>query len=253
MNTRIIILFFLLCQTFASFSQKILRITGVEEANTLILDYIEVYVDTSNSLDFDQISSGEYAGRFIPVSVFEEETSSENTYWLHFILDYDPVECVPMGMQISAQNHFIEIYTAIDGSMQMQKTGSRIPSISNDELVPHSNYILVEGKGQIEYYLKLNTVKFRHPSFKVTFYDLASVVREDNRLLIFLAFFQGVLFLMVLYGLFLYYHKREPVYIFYTLYIVFASLWALNFLIYQFIYSLPRGIYSYSLAFGKMG
>lgn len=250
MNPRLFILIFLLCQTFVSFSQKILKITGVEEANTLILDYMEVYVDTTNSLGFDQISSGEYAERFIPVSVFAEETSSENTYWLHFILDYNPVECVPMGMQISAQNHFIEIYTLIDGSMQMQKTGSYLPSILNDELVPHSNYILVEGNGQIEYYLKLNTSKFRHPSFKVTFYDLAAEIRVDNRLIIFLAFFQGVLFLMVLYGLFLYYHKREPVYIFYTLYIVFASLWALNFLIYQFIFSLPREIYSYSLAFG---
>lgn len=250
MNQRIIIFAILLYLASSSYSQKILKITSVEEANALIQDHIEVYVDSTNLLDFNQVSSKEYAGRFIPVSVFEEETSSENTYWLHFILDYDPVECVPMGMQILGQNYFIEIYSLIDGSLKILKTGLGRTSNSNDELVPYSNYILVEGNGQIEYYLKLNTVKFRHPVFNVIFYDLADDFREDTRLNIFLAFFQGILFLMILYGLFLYYHKRESVYLFYTLYIVFASLWSLSFLIYQFIYSLPRGIYSYSTVFG---
>jgi serine phosphatase RsbU (regulator of sigma subunit) len=250
MNQRIIISIFLLCLASLSFSQNIFRLTTVEEANEKIQNYIEVYTDSTNSLDFDQISSEEYRKNFIPVSKFEEETSYLNTYWLHFILDYDPVKCVPMGMQLSGQNYFIEVYTVIDGSVQMQKTGTRIPGISNDEIFPQSNYILIKGAGQIEYYLRLTTGKFRHPSFKLTFYDFESDLRETIRSPLFLAFFQGVLFLMVLYGLFLYYHKRETVYLFYTLYTVFASLWALNFLVYQFIYWLPRGIYAYSLAFG---
>ena len=187
MNQRIILFTILLYLASSSYSQKILKITSVEEANALIQDHIEVYVDSTNLLDFNQVSSKEYAGRFIPVSVFEEETTSENTYWLHFILDYDPVECVPMGMQISGQNYFTEIYSLIDGSVKIHKTGSGRTSKLNDELLPYTNYILVEGNGQIEYYLKLNTVKFRHPDFEVTFYDLADEFREDTRLMIFLA------------------------------------------------------------------
>ena len=100
MSQRIIIILFLLCPAVTSFSQKILKITDIEESNAIFQDYIEVYVDSTNSLNFDQISSEDFSKYFIPVSEFEEETSISNTYWLHFILDYNPLEYNSMGLQI---------------------------------------------------------------------------------------------------------------------------------------------------------
>ena len=70
MSYRIIIILFLLCQTITSFSQKILKITEIEESNAIFQDYIEVYVDSTNALDFEQISSEDFSKHFVPVSEF---------------------------------------------------------------------------------------------------------------------------------------------------------------------------------------
>lgn len=249
MNQRIIIIAFLLCLAFTSFSQKILKVTTVEESNAIFQDYIEVYTDTTNSLDLTLISSEEYRKRFVPVSEFKEETSVLNTYWLHFILDYNPLENVVMGFYISYKNQLVEVYTIMNGSMQMQTTGFILPSISNDEIIPFTNIIPIEGAGQIEYFLRINSNKIRQPDFNITLIDLANAFRMESRANIFDSFFLGILFLMILYGLFLYYHNRESVYLFYTLYIVCISIWSLIFLGYQLLYSLPRGIVRYTYVF----
>jgi len=57
---------------------------------------------------------------------------------------------------------------------------------------------------------------------------------------------------MILYGLFLYYHSRDRVYLFYILYIVSISIWSLYYLGYQFIYSLPRSIWWYPMIFAYL-
>ncbi len=181
MSQRVTIILFLLSLAITSFSQKILKITNIEESNAIFQDYIEVYVDSTNSLDFDQISSEDYQQVFCSrYQNSAEETSIENTYWLHFILDYNPLECNPWVYKSHNNNQIVEVYTIIDGSMQMQKTGTNLPSISNDEIIPSSNIILIRGSGQIEYYLRLNSVKFRHPNFNLAFYDLASEFRMKN-------------------------------------------------------------------------
>ncbi len=85
MSQRVTIILFLLSLALTSFSQKILNITTIEESNAIFQDYIEVYVDSTNSLDFDRISSDAYSKYFVPASDFSEETSVGNTYWIHFI------------------------------------------------------------------------------------------------------------------------------------------------------------------------
>ena len=126
MSQRVTIILFLLSLALTSFSQKILKITNIEESNAIFQDYIEVYVDSTNSLDFDQISSEDFSKNFVPVSGFEEETSISNTYWLHFMLDYNPLEYNSMGLLIPFSNQIVEVYTLMDGSMLRQQTGSNI-------------------------------------------------------------------------------------------------------------------------------
>ena len=247
MSQRLIIILFLLCLTFTSFSQKVLKITTIEESNAIFQDYIEVYVDSTNSLEFDQISSKDFSKYFVPVSEFEEETSLSNTYWLHFILDYNPLESYSMGMQIPFNNQIVEVYTLMNGSMLRQQTGLSLPTIANEEIIPNSSIIQISGSGQIEYYLKLNSVKFRDPDFNLAFVDLYSEFRQTNRSNIFQSFFIGILIFMMIYGVFLYYHSREYVYLYYVLYIVGIAIWSLVNLGYQFIYSLPKSIWWYSM------
>ncbi len=57
---------------------------------------------------------------------------------------------------------------------------------------------------------------------------------------------------MILYGLFLYYHNREDVYLFYTLYIVCISIWALFYLGYEFIYAFQEDIYKFTMVFAYL-
>lgn len=243
------VLLFISCFTFP---QNPLEISNITDSNRKIQDCIEVYIDKSNNLDINEIISDRSGFAFIPLKEIKEEISSSYTYWIHFAISRNSLDSLSLGLQFSKRNHFVDIYSLIGKSLQQKTTGFHVLSIENDEIIPFSNIVEIPRTQYTEYFIRITNVTYQIPRLDFEFVNLKEEFSKKNRTDIFQSFLLGILFLMLLYGLFLYFHIGDRVYLFYSLYILSISIWHLFYLGYQFIYTLPRGIYNYPMIFGYL-
>jgi len=247
--TRVITIYLLFhLVTFGLSAQKVLSITDIEQANESLFDHIEIFCDTSGSIDISQIRFVKYEGEFSPLSGFTKEISSDYTYWLHFIVEGSDESNVPIGLFIAKENHIIDVYSVSDSVLLTQKTGLYVDGIENSEIIPFSNIIQIKEDDKTEFYLRIRNTYNELPNFQLEFVNLNAEIKTNNRRIIFDAVLQGMLWLMTLYGLFLYILNRDKIYIFYSLYVFFESVLLMGCfaLGYRFIYNLPRSIFVYT-------
>jgi len=248
MKQRITILLLFHLVTSGLYAQKVFNITDIEQANESVFDHVEILCDTSGSYDISQIRSEKHKGNFYPLSLYDKEISNEYTYWLHFFVEGTANSNVPIGLFIPKENHTVEIYSISKNVLFTQKTGLYVEGVENSEMIPFSNIVRIKEDGVIEFYLKISYLYSESPNFQLEFVNLATENKKNNRQVIFDAILQGMLWLMALYGLFLFFLTRDKLYIFYSLYVIFESLTILGCFGfgYRFLYHLPRSIWVYT-------
>jgi len=248
MFQRILIIAFLCCPTFTLFSQKILKIEGIEESNEAIRQLIEVYVDTSNSLDIDQLLKEHRNGSFIKRSDLDAPLFSFITYWLYIPLSQKDIARSNLGLAIPRQDHIVEIYFISGNNIEKRNSGFFVNGNENDEIFPVSNIIALPELGNWDLFVRIENINDELPRLNLDLVDLKSATKKSIALLIFDAFIIGMMFLMIFYGLFLYYHFKERLYIYYVTYVILLIFWYLGCFSfgYQIMYWLPRKIYPYS-------
>ncbi len=247
--TRVITIYLLFhLVTFGLSAQKVLSITDIEQANESLFDHIEILCDTSGSFDISQIRFAKYEGEFSPLSSFTKEISSDNTYWLHFIVEGSHESNEPTGIFIPKENHIVDVYSISDSVLFTQKTGLYVDGIENSEFIPFSNIIQIADEETIEFYLRIRNTYKELPNFQLEFVNLDTEIKTNNRRIIFDAVLQGMLWLMAFYGLFLYLLNKDKLYIYYSLYIFFESVLMMGCFAFgfRFIFNLPRSIFVYT-------
>ena len=234
--------------TISISAQKVLKISDIEKANESFANYIEIFCDTTNSIDLKQIRSGDYSNKFKHVVEFEKKKSRKHTYWLHFTLENYAKSSYPVGIQIPIVNHKVDIYSISNNELKTQKTGLYVPGAINDEIIPFSNIIKIDEDVKIDYYLKIKNNYDEIADFQIKFINIGDEINKNNRRVIFDAAIQGMMWLMICYGLFLFILIREKLYVFYSLYVFFQAIFFLAGLVlgYKIIYNLPRGLFIYS-------
>ena len=155
---------------------------------------------------------------------------------------------MPIGLYIPKENHIVDVYSISDSVLFTQKTGLYVDGIENSEIIPFSNIIQIEEDGVTEFYLRIRYTYSDPPNFHLEFVNLVAENKTNNRKVIFDAILQGMLWLMALYGLFLYFLTRDKLYIFYSLYVIFESVAMMGCFAfgYRFLYNLPRSIFVYT-------
>ncbi len=234
--------------TIGLYAQKVISLTDIEQANESFFDHIEILCDTSDSYDISQIRLGKREGHFSPLSKFSKEISSDYTYWLHFVVEGAVESNVSIGLFIPKENHLVDVYSISDSVLFIQKTGLYVDGIENSEIIPFSNIIQIEEDGITEFYLRIRNTYSELPNFQLEFVNLNAEIKTNNRRVISDAVLQGMLWLMTLYGLFLYFLNRDKIYIFYSLYVFFESVLMMGCfaLGYRIMYNLPRSLFVYT-------
>ena len=234
--------------TFGLSAQKVISTTDIEQANESMFDHIDILCDTSGSIDISQIRFEKHKGEFSPISRFTKEISSDYTYWLHFIVEGSDESDEPIGLFIPKENHIVDVFSISDSVLCIQKTGLYVDGIENSEIIPFSNIIQIEDDEITEFYLRIRNTYKELPNFQLEFVNLDIEYKRNTRRNIFDAVLQGMLWLMIFYGLFLYFLNRDNLYIFYSLYVIFQSVVILGCFAfgYRFIYNLPRSIFIYT-------
>lgn len=244
-RVTIILLILISANTFAN---KQLELVSILKSNKTIDSCTWIFVDTSNSLSIAQISSAKFKSSWIPLIDFNEEYSSSNSFWLHLSIKNKLGSSLSAGLDISNFNHLVDVYAADNGSFNVQTTGFYRSGSDNHEIIPVTNIIKLPEKEQIDLYICIRNITDEKPVFHLQIVNLKDKIKKDIVEAVFDSFLLGMMWIMILYGLFLFIHNHEKLYLFYSLYIVFLFVWYI--LCFEFGYTifskLPRTIYPYS-------
>jgi serine phosphatase RsbU (regulator of sigma subunit) len=252
---KVLILMSLIFITLNTYSQRALRIVNTRESEVSLGDFIEIYCDSTNSLDKNQIKSERFINYFTPLTDFKEKISSKHTYWVHFAIEnYDIID-TKFGLYIPAENHIVDIYTLSDSTINIQKTGFFINRDKNDEVIPLSNIIRIKGSGKVNFYIKIKNINDELPRFQLRLVNIEKATLKNKRKITIDAIVQGMIWLMLLYGIFLFILHKEKLYLYYSAYSLCLSLWLMGTwgFYYQFSFDLPRSLYTYQSIPGFLG
>ena len=232
----------------ALYGQDIFTITSIQETNKKINNFIYLYEDSTNKLDISQILDKKERNEFLPLNQFKEKRSFKNTYWLYLSIENNLENVYQVGLGFPPiLDHRIDIYSFPDSILQIQTTGFFINQAENDEIIPFSNIVQIENAKRVEFYLKFKNVYNELPDFSIKLVNLTVAIKQNNRLMSFDGYALGMMFIMIMYGLFLFFFKKDKLYLYYSIYIILNVLW--YFFITGFGYrlfpDLPRRIYPY--------
>ena len=231
-----------------SSAQKVLKISSIDEANKQIENYIYLYSDTTNTLDITQILNKREQNYFCPLVQFTKKRSSKNTYWLYLSIENNINSDSPLGLSIPKQDHLVDIYTFSDSTLFFQQSGFYMDVDRNDEIIPFSNSIRLKNTRKIDLYLKINNINDELPVFSLKFVNIEKAIKQNNRLIVFDGFAFGMMWVMIMYGLFLFFLNKDKIYFYYSFYIILISIWYFGCLAlgYRLIPNLPRRIFPYT-------
>ena len=141
-----------------------------------------------------------------------------------------------------------ELYTETENRLRVQQTGLYISGTDNEEIIPYSNIIKIEKYENARYYLKIVNRYDELADYSIEFVDIEEEIDRNNQRIIFNASIQGLMWLMILFGLFLFILLRDRVYLHYSLYVFFtAAYFFLGFVLgYQLFPNLSREIFIYT-------
>ena len=249
------VLLSLFLASISSSAQEVLKINSIEQANEQIEDYIYIYVDTTNALDISQISEIKGQNLFLPLNQFDEKISSKNTYWLYLSIENNLKEDSPLALRIPLQDHLVDIYNLSESLLFTQRTGLFLDGGSNDEILPFTNIIQLKDANRIDLYLKIKNINDELPEFSIKFAGLERAIIKYNRQVIFDGVANGFIWLMVFYGLFLFFLNKDKLYLYYSIYCILYSAWYFGcmFLGFRLFPELPRIIFPYTDFPGLLG
>jgi len=215
-STAIFIIFLL---SDLSASQEILLHKNFSfKSITSKLHFLE---DKNNSLKFDDIKKTNKAWKIRKHHTINLGYS-DSAYWFKFSIDIK--EPVKSGLLLEIANPILdhlEFYKPLNNKYDLIKTGDR--EDFNSREIFHRNFIfqLANTKGKHTYYFKVRS--------KQIIYVIASLnswksfhKKQQNEMSI-LWMFVGIMMILGLYNLFIYFSIRDIEYIYYVLFIVFFT------------------------------
>ncbi len=236
-------------------AQKVLKISDIEKREEVIDDYIEIYRDSTGSLDISKIISQEHIRSFVPLTEFKEARSARFAYWLHIAVEKNNLLDTTIGLYIPLEDHIVDVYTIKDTIIKRQKTGFFVNSDKNDEIIRLSNIIRIFGNGKLDFYLRIKSINDELPDFKLKFVNVEKETLRTKRKIIIDATIQGMIWLMIIFGLFMFIFNKDRLYLYYSFYSFFLALWLAGTwgFFFQIFRGFPRSIYPYQSIAGFLG
>ena len=242
---RVLLIFFFCFTSLTSHSESTYRIGSLDSVAD-IRNFLSVLETEINALSLTEILSDSASYRFLPLEEFSKQPSSKYIYWLKLNLNLSGRN--DMGLLIPKSNHIVDLFEVHDSIIVHQTTGMYISNDKNREVIPFSNILKLSLSGQSEIYLKIKNIYDENPNLNIKAVSIPYEIAKNNRRNILDGFIHGLLWLMIIYGLLLYLLHKDKLYLLYSIYIFFISLWYVGCLstIFRFIPAFPREIFPYT-------
>ena len=228
--------------------QNVLSVKTKQERIDIENEYIEVYKDSTNSLTHEEISTT-YLDKFISSSNFKDDFKKNTNYWLKFQIKNTSDKGGEWALEFR-DIPFLDIYI-VDNRGRLEK-------ISAGTLVPASEKQMNSGiRETVIFTLQSKQIKLFYVKFQYLFNtqavnpisisDTKSFIKQTTINNLIQGIFQGLLWLMLFYNLFLFISTREKSYLYYIVYVFSFAILMLHAFQYlqDFIFPEHPGVSSY--------
>ena len=183
-------------------------------------------IDTSDALTFKQVASGLYDTRF---TKYHQENPNQpgiirGSIWGHFGL----LNKTDNKLILVIENaHTADIYYIQKGDTFSRASSIYEPFHSRDLLSNKLSFLLdIPKDSTITYHIKFQTNSGTESPLAV--YNLNAWIEKEHQILILDGIYLGIMIIMILYNLFIYFAIRDKSYLLYVLYVAFMTLTNMN-------------------------
>ncbi len=251
-NIKIITIIFLLFPTFI-FSQTTENMFVVKEKGTKqhkIKPYIYIYEDANQSLDIEQVISHYKNNDFIKLDTISNKLEKKSTYWGRFeitsLLENDTYWFVNFVAPSSLRLNYLESYVFDKRGNQLNhsKFGYLSPASEISNPRQRDNFELhLPSKDTLIVYLKITNTTNWNPTFEVELSDKIYLSEKKNTRNLIKLFYEGILWIFILYNLLTFVISKDRIYLYYSLYFFGSALYTLfinKYLIFTILAEAPQ-------------
>ena len=207
--------------------------------------YLEILEDPGGELTIDEVSSPEFAARFIPSQVeVPNYGHTDSAYWVHLRLDNQARQIDEWLLEVGFANmHYVDLYTPLPGGngFEVRQTGALRPASTRDILYPRIIFDLaVPTQSQQDYYLRFKNGGSMTLPLTLWTKDAFWNEAQSEQMQAWLFF--GALSALLVYHLFLLFSLKEASYLFFVVLLASLLLEELLYLGYFGVYVFP-GLY----------
>ena len=207
--------------------------------------YLEILEDPGGELTIDEVSSPEFAAKFIPSQVEVPNYGlSDSAYWVRFRLDNQARQIDEWLLEVGFANmHYVDLYTPLPGGngFEVRRTGALRPASTLDIFYPRIIFDLaVPIQSQQDFYLRFKNGGSMTLPLTLWTKDAFWVQAQAEQMQDWLFF--GALSALLVYHLFLLFSLKDASYLFFV--ILLASL-----LLEELVYRGYFGVYIFQSLF----
>ena len=221
---------------FALPVQPVLVIDDKQNEFTGLTEYLTIVEDPGHAFTIEEVSSHAFQDNFQPYIQFSEKLNHKHPYWGKIVFkstlsrdsdwillfeDYWPI-------------NYVEAYITRDGkSFTLKKAGKLTPTSELDVKEGRYNKINIfipKGNDLTTVYLKIRNVDHRPIDFDLTLQHQVYWLKQLEINDIQQAIFHGILWVMIIYNFFMFISVSDKAYLYYVLYMVLLSAYALYYM-----------------------
>jgi len=235
---RPILLLIFITSCFFSEAQQILDLKKNDGCPPAIGKYLNIYVDETAKLKIGDVSSASIVKQFTASTQdILNFNITKSAIWCKFSVTTSE-EADWLVEYKNSSNNRIDLYTFKNGQLiNTEHAGIPYPKEERKLLGGHILFDLKITPGDtLEYFLR--TEGSGPMVLALAASDTRSFFEQDHIINLLHGMFYGIMLLMVLYNLFLFFTNHDKVYIYYILYIIFSTLFIAFFI--GYIYILPE-------------
>jgi hypothetical protein len=224
------LVFILFLTSNISWSSEIIHLSDHEDLE-ITGSYLEVLKDSTNTLTIYQIASPEFLQRFnvnhkkYPYTINEDINA---TYWLKIVIDGSNTALNTFLVQFHNPTiSYIEVYYKDqDGTFKSRKAGTSFPFEVRDYRNTRITFEIPVTRKQEVIYFKVKSTSPTAFSFSIiSFQNFYSIAKTEYYLQ---GIYLGVILIMVIYNIMLFFSIRDRIYIFYCCFALSCALYSLN-------------------------
>jgi len=221
---------------FALPAPSVLVIDDIQDEYAGLNKYLSIVEDTEHELTITEVRSPGFQDNFQPYAHFPDKLNHQYTYWgkieFHSSLSRDS-DWILLFEDYWPIN-YIEAYVIRDGEkIIMKKAGKLTPTPELDVKEGRYNKIslfIPKGNGPTTVYLKIRNVDHRPIDFDLTLQHQTYWLKQLEVNDILQAIFHGILWVMIIYNFFMFISVGDKAYLYYVLYMVLLSAYALYYM-----------------------